>query len=372
MGGIETHLHALCGELQKSMDVEVIVANEGLNDVSGIIDGTKVTRLGTLFNLAGAPICRGMVRSIREARADIIHLHHPHPSAALAYFASGHQGRLVVTYHADVVRQRILGRVFQPFLNRLLSRSEAIIAASPDIVEHSPTLRAQRDRCHVIPYGIPLDSFQHCDIGAVQRIRERYGSPLVVSVGRLVYYKGFEYLIEAVAGTKASLLIIGEGPLRGKLEKKALACGVADRVAFLGRIENLVPYYYAADAFALASVTRSEAFGIVQVEAMACATPVVNTQLESGVPFVSLDGETGITVPPADGAALAAAINLLVNDPTLRQAYGNAARERARREFSVEVMAKRTLKLYAEVLDSVQDPYRERTGPNYRLDCLEV
>jgi glycosyltransferase involved in cell wall biosynthesis len=138
--------------------------------------------------------------------------------------------------------------------------------------------------------------------------------------------------------------------------------GVGDRVFFLGDAQDVIPYYHAADVFVLASVARSEAFGIVQLEAMTCGKPVVNTKLASGVPFVSLDRVTGLTVAPANQQALASAINALLDDPKRRVAYGQAARRRVRQEFSVEVMASRTLELYAEVMGVPIERYRRVAG----------
>ncbi|MBV9770826.1 MAG: glycosyltransferase, partial [Bryobacterales bacterium] len=127
--------------------------------------------------------------------------------------------------------------------------------------------------------------------------------------------------------------------------------GVSDKVIFAGEINNaaMPPYYHAADLFALASVARSEAFGIVQIEAMAAGLPVVNTNLDSGVPFVSLHERTGLTVPPADPQALASAINRLLDDPCLRHSLGQAGLSRAQREFSLDTMLNRTLQLYQRV-----------------------
>lgn len=356
MGGMETHLQTLCGELQKFIDIKVIVANDNRHDMESQVDGIKVTRVGRLFDFAAAPVCPGMVRKIREARADLVHIHLPNPTAILAYLMSGHKGRLIVTYHSDIIRQKVLGKAFEPILYRSLDRCAALIASSPNYVDTSPVLSAYRDRCRVIPLGIPVEQFQRYDAAQVSRIRERYGDRIVISVGRLIYYKGFEYLIRAMAGVRGRLLIVGEGPLRADLEREAQACGVADRVVFLGEVPDVVPYYHAADLSVLASVARSESFGIVQLEAMACGKPVVNTRLASGVPFVSLDGVTGLTVPPADPEALANSINLLLDNPALRAEYGRAARHRVEQEFTLEVMTRRILQLYSEVTGMSLEP----------------
>jgi len=352
IGGMETHLQALCGGLQRFVDVEVIVANDARRNEKALVDGVQVTRVGTMFDLASAPVCPGMVRKIRQAEADLVHLHLPNPTAILAYLASGHRGRLVVTYHSDIVRQKVLGRAFQPILGRALDRCSAVITSSLNYIETSPVLSAYRERCRVIPYGIPIEQFHRYDTEAVAKIRAQYGPRMVLSVGRLIYYKGFEYLIQAMARVEGRLLIAGDGPLRADLERETRSRELGDRVIFLGGVQDVVPYYHAADVFVLASTARSEAFGIVQLEAMACGKPVVNTRLDSGVPSVSVDGVTGLTVPPAHPEALASAINLLLEDPWRRMEYGRAARRRVQEEFSLEVMTHRTLQLYNEVMGS--------------------
>jgi glycosyltransferase involved in cell wall biosynthesis len=350
MGGIETHLQALCEELQKSADVRVIVASDGRQTSAEWVDGIRVTRSGTAFYITTVPVCPGMAGEIRRTPADLVHIHWPNPAALLAYLISGHRGRLIVTYHSDIVQQRAWRKLFQPILSRCLSRSAAIIVTSAAYVETSPVLSPHRHRCHVIPYGIDVARFEHCDRDEVDRIRRQYGSGIVMSVGRLIYYKGFEHLIEAMTRVSGRLLLIGDGPLRPRLEQQAIVQKVRDRVVFLGEIQNrdIVPYYHAADVFVLPSVARSEAFGIVQLEAMASGKPVVNTRLDSGVPFVSLHGITGLTVPPANPGALAEAINLLLGDAQRRTELGNAGRRRAREEFSLELMVRRTLDVYDE------------------------
>src|SRR5579864_520261 len=351
MGGIETHLQALCGELRKSLDLRVIVASDDRTRTDELLDGVAVSRIATPLSLASAPLCPGMIRAIREVDADIVHIHLPNPTAILAYLMSGHPGRLVVSYHSDTVRQKVLGALFQPCLDAALRRSDAIIVSSPNYQRSSMVLGRYRDRCHVIPYGINMAEFKHSDPVEVSDLRQQYGDRLVLSVGRLVYYKGFEYLIRAMTQVRGKLLIIGDGPFRGKLLDLVSDLGLGEKVVLAGNIpDKLTRYYHAADVFALASVARSEAFGIVQIEAMAAGLPVVNTQLDSGVPFVSIHEQTGLTVPPCEPGALAEAVNRLLDNPDLRASLGAAASLRAHQEFSLEAMATRTMSLYEQVM----------------------
>jgi glycosyltransferase involved in cell wall biosynthesis len=353
MGGIETHMQALCGELRNLVDLRVVVASNDHSATEEVLDGVAVSRVATRLTLASTPLCPGMISKIRNDRSEIIHLHLPNPMAVLIYLASRHRGRLIVTYHSDMVRQKVLGPMFEPFLHAALRRSSAIITTSPNYLRTSPVLARHQERCHVIPLGIPTEKFDRCEPKIAEGIRQQYGERLIVSVGRLVYYKGFEQLIRAMPRVRGSLLIVGEGPLGGALRALAHELGVANRVHFMGKIshELLVGCYHAAKVFVLASILRSEAFGIAQVEAMAAGLPVVNTQLDSGVPFVSIHEQTGLTVPPGEPGPLAEAMNRLLDNPDLRASLGAAATLRAHHEFSLAAMLARTVWLYEQVMN---------------------
>jgi len=348
MGGIESHLETLCEALRPDVEVSVLVANSESFDTEELVGGIPVTRVGTKLKVGTAPLCPGMVSRLRASTADIIHVHLPNPTAVLAYLASGHKGPLVVTYHSDTVKQALLGAMFEPILNRFLRQSTAIIVSSPNYLRTSATLAEHQSRCRVVPLGIPVEQFGTCSPTAVERVRGKFGNRLVLAVGRMVYYKGFEYLIEAMTRVQGHLLLVGEGPLRPELQRLVASRGLSERVSFLGVVADLVPFYHAADVFVLPSIARSEAFGIVQIEAMAAGTPVVNTSLDSGVPFVSPHGTTGLTVQPKDSVALAGAIGSLLDDDQLRAACSKAAQFRARSEFSAEKMRERTQAIYEE------------------------
>ena len=349
---METHLQALCGGLRGRADVRVVVSSDDRRSVEEVVESVPVAREATLLQAFSTAISPGMVARIRDSGADLVHIHLPNPTAVLAYLLSGYRGRLVVSYHSDIVKQKVLGRMFEPLLYAALRRSAAVITTSQNYLATSQVLQDFRDRCHVIPYGIDTAQFEKSDADAVRRIRARFGDRLVISVGRLVYYKGLEYLIRAMVDVRGTLVIIGDGPLRGKLERLAAQLGIAGKVIFAGVIDNagVRSYYHAAALFVLPSVARSEAFGIVQIEAMAAGLPVVNTSIDSGVPLVSLHEQTGLTVPPADPTALAGAINRLLEDSNLRQRFGEAGMLRARQEFSLDAMLQRTLDLYQNVV----------------------
>jgi glycosyltransferase involved in cell wall biosynthesis len=352
-GGIESHLRDLCSELRKSVDLKVIVANDSLRSARESIDGIDVLRLPRVMALASAPICPTMIASIRREKADIVHLHLPNPAAAIACLLARPTGALVITWHSDIVRQRRLVRLYKPLERLLLNRCAAIIATSPAYIASSPVLTEHADRCHLIPFGIYAEQFNDAlvDQSAVRELRRRFGSRVVLSVGRLVHYKGIKFLIRAMAKVDAKLVIIGDGPLRADLEREVASAGLFDRVIFLGEVDgNLINYFHASDVFALPSCERSEAFGIVQLEAMASGIPVVNTSIDTGVPYVSPDGVTGFTVSSRSPDEMAAALNRLFDDPVLREKMGRAARARVVNEFGIVEMAAETLDLYRSVL----------------------
>jgi len=352
MGGIETHLQTLCREVGRHAEVKVVVAGDGRRLSRANVDGIALARMGTLFNLASAPVCAGMVREIRRSAADLVHLHMPNPTGALAYLASRHPGRLLVTWHSDILRQRMLKRVFMPAERTILQMASAIVVTSENYLRTSAPLRAYQSKCRVIPYGIALERFEALQESQVQELRARHGPRIVLAIGRMVYYKGFEFLIQAMQRVRGKLVLIGDGPLRPALEREAVALGVANRISFVGELQNesTPPYYQAADLFVLPSVARTEAFGIVQLEAMASGKPVINTRLDSGVPAVSLHGLTGITVPPGNPQALGDAINQLLDNGHLRETYGQSGKHLAQQKFSAATMARAMLDLYDEII----------------------
>ncbi len=295
------------------------------------------------------PLTPGLLPRLRGRADDIFHLHMPNPAAAAAYLISGHRGKLILTHHGDTLGRAALRRISDPFVRRAMERADAIIVSSQRYLDSSDELRDFRGKCQSIPLGIDLRCEAPVDPAEVAAIRAQHGDRLVLAIGRLVPYKGFAYLIRALRHTDATLLLIGKGPLLAELRQVARDAGVAERTHFLGFVDNPTPYYHAARIFALSSISRAESFGLVQLEAMAAGLPVINTDLLSSVPEVSLHGVTGLTVPPANEQAMGNAICELLDDERKRRMYSQAATERVGR-FSADLTAKRTYEIYCQLM----------------------
>lgn len=350
---MEAVVQTLCEQhAVKGVKSEVLVSNTSCRTVSETINGIPVTRVASMFRLNSVSICPTMPIWLRGKKYDIITIHHPNPMADISYLYAKPRGKLVVVHHSDIIKQKFAFRLYRRTLNKVLRRADVIIATAQNNITYSHTLQPFADKCRVVPLGINVGTYSETEAirqGAAA-IKRTYGENLVLFVGRLVYYKGIDFLIRAAKTINGKLLIVGTGPLEKKMRRLASALGVADRVIFLGRVESLTDLYYAADVFVLPSVARSEAFGVVQLEAMACGTPIVSTDLPSGVPEVNRDGVTGIVVPPGDEDALASAVNKLLADESLRRLYGDNGREIVAREHTQEVMAERFYKIYSELM----------------------
>lgn len=300
------------------------------------VNGVSTWRAASWGIVSGMPLSLDFFRLFKKLAvdADVIVLHHPFPLAFVAYRLFGRGKKVVVWYHSDIVKQRFTKWPFMPSIRYALRNAEYILVSNKAIIENSSVLRKYSEKCHVIYFGIDPERFR--ETGEVKKkaeeIRKMYGAPLVLSVGRLVYYKGFLYLIAAMKDVPAHLLIVGSGPLKSVLQAEIDELGIGARVHIIDPVDDLVPYYHACDIFALSSSEASEVFGIVQIEAMACGKPVVNTSLPTGVPEVSVDGVTGRTVPVRDAGALAAALSeILSNKEEYHRFSENALAEVAKR-----------------------------------------
>ena len=358
-GGIETHVDNLIAALRAEVDfVRLVPARHG-RGARFIKDGVPVVRTAS-WNVDGSlALSPGLIlaawQEYRRAPCDLVHLHFPDPMSHLAALAiPAHVPRLI-TWHADITRQRRLPKFYEPWQSAILRQARAIVVATPAHLKASAPLNAPgiAAKVRVIPYGFDLERFvaPHPDTAALVAA---HPGRRIFALGRHVAYKGFAVLLEALTRLPADVRLIlgGQGPLSASLRAQAQSLGLAGRIHFAGAIADaqLPAYYQSCDVFCLPSVTRAEAFGIVQVEAMAAGKPVVGSTLGNGVDYVNQDGKTGLGVPPGDPAALAAALRALLDDPARARALGAQARVRALGEFSRAAMAGRTLALYREMV----------------------
>jgi lipopolysaccharide/colanic/teichoic acid biosynthesis glycosyltransferase/glycosyltransferase involved in cell wall biosynthesis len=362
-GGIETVLEAVCRGADQAIEPRALVLNTSRRTVHQRQDGVDVTRVGRVAAVGAVSITPSLALWVRRAPADVVVLHEPNPMALVAYALARPAAPLIVWFHSEVIRAQWKYRLFyQPLLDWVLRRASRVIVSAPPM-QDVPALAAHRDKVAVIPYGLDPAGYEP----GAEPSRDPQAQPTLLFVGRLVPYKGVDVLLRAMAGVPASLVLVGDGPLRGSLEALARQLGLQDRVRFLGRVsdDERLDWYRRADVFVLPSVTRQEAFGMVQVEAMLCGRPVVSTDLPTGVPWVNRDGESGLVVPPGDAAALSAALLRLCEDRALRARLGQGARRRAHEYFGAERMCRS----FDELCRCVAVTARERTAaaPGRRL-----
>jgi glycosyltransferase involved in cell wall biosynthesis len=357
-GGMESVVFELADGLHaRGVDLRVLCAQmPGPRSDTALYSGkypvTRVHSFGKLLSTSMAPAMLGALK--RAAAVDVIHIHLPDPLTTLALWAAKPRARVVLHWHSDIVAQQRALRLYAPLQRWLLERADAILATSRPYADSSPWLANFLHKTTVVPLGIRAPCA--ADQRAVDEVRQGFGGRRIVfSLGRMTYYKGFDVLIEAARSLPSDCVVAigGQGELLEKHQALAKRLGVTDKVHFVGRIPDsqLSAWFAAADVFCLPSVARSEAFGVVLLEAMACATPIVTTAIEgSGVPWVNQHGRTGFNVPPRDATTLAGAITTLLQDETLRQAFAANALLRFRNEFTADRMVDATLDLYRRLL----------------------
>lgn len=354
LGGVEVIVQQISEGLnhKQGIDIEVLVcsASRGRRQVDEI-NGVRVHRAGGFGIFWGMPVSFDFFRLFRVLRNqyDIIAFHHPFPLADLALLFFKPQ-KLIVHYHSDIIRQKGLEFFFRPLLLHTLKMADKIVVSNPNLINSSPYLRNFKSKCRVVPFGVDLSRFEKDESSAVEKLKDRYGN-FVLFVGRLNYYKGLQYLIEAMRGVGANLVMVGEGPEKKNLELRIKNQGLKNNVFLLPhqKQRHLINFYKACQVFVLPSIFRSEAFGIVLIEAMACGKPVISTELGTGTSWVNQDGQTGLVVAPRDSRALKLAIEKLLQNKELAQKMGQQAKQRVKEKFVLKTMLSQIANIYQNV-----------------------
>jgi len=358
-GGIEEVVHKTAKELVKNgIGVTVIASDEV--EKKEVIDGINVIRVPTKFSLSGSPISPGIFLEIIRNDFDVCDLNEPNPFSTLfAFLALSLKNKpYVISYHSDITRFSFLRfikwfyvDVFQRFF--LMRGAKKIMPTSPNYINNSDILPYFKEKIVVIPNFVEVKNEKISNV--------KHKDFRLLFVGRLIYYKGLEYLIRAMPLVakeikNVKLIMFGDGQLKEELKKLANELDVEKYIVWCKNLsdEEKIKEYKKCDIFILPSIYKSEAFGVVQLEAMIYGKPLISTNIEgSGVTFVNKNNETGIVIPPKDPEALKDAIVKLWKDKKLRTRYGKNGRKRVEKYFSSEKISKDIINVYKEITDNL-------------------
>jgi glycosyltransferase involved in cell wall biosynthesis len=345
-GGMERVLETLCQASRGLVESRVLVANASGDTVEEEVGGIPVTRVGTIGAAGSVHVAPAFARHLRRARADLIVLHEPNPWALLSYAIARPAAPLAIWYHSDVVRPALQYALFYAPMARIAyGRARRFVVSSPPLAAHAAPLAPYQSRITVIPFGIDPAPWRQPEEPSVA------DRPFVLFAGRHVDYKGVDVLLRALAASRAHAVIAGDGPRRAAWAQLAGELGLNGRVTFTGEVPDreLRRLMHACAALVLPSVTQAEAFGYVQLEAMAAGKPVISTDVPSGVSWVNQDNRTGLVVRAGDPDALRGAIDRLTGDAALAARLGAAGRARVDEEFTLERLRDRLRLFYEEL-----------------------
>lgn len=356
-GGIESVTASLAeGAVRAGNDVSVVCFRSG-NTQDSFINGVQILRSPFSFSITSQPLSVDYIKlCLKEARhADLIHMHYPNVLASLACLLAPRHTRVVVHWHSDIVGKGWMGRTVTFFDRILLQHADRIVATSSVYADSSKALAPFMSKVSIVPIGVsdPTERVDH--ILSPSWIKRLRGRRLILSVGRLVPYKGFETLITAALQMPEdiAIVIVGSGMLHDKLRGMIDASGLADRVYLAGSLaeSELSALFRNADLYCMTSCERSEAFGVVLLEAMAYGLPIVATEIHgSGVPWVNKHNFSGLNVPVNNPSLLADACLAILSSKEKQTSFAKASRLRYLTEFTEELAIRRILSIYAEVL----------------------
>ncbi|HEN3631394.1 TPA: glycosyltransferase family 4 protein, partial [Yersinia enterocolitica] len=354
-GGIEQVIFQLCeGGASKGIDSTVL----SLSKRSGIINkkiGTHTVYCSPVnFEAASTPFSFQAIKDFKKLaqQSDIIHYHFPFPFMDMVHFISGINKPTVVSYHSDIVKQKNILKIYTPLMNLFLGSVSRIVAASPNYVATSATLKKFSRKVSVIPYGLDEDSYPTPLPERIDFWKSKFGTRFFLFIGAFRYYKGLHILIEAAKNSSYPIVIVGAGPIESELKKQAEKLDIQN-IYFLGAVsdEDKASLLSLCYAVVFPSHLRSEAFGITLLEGAMYGKPLISSEIGTGTTFINIDQQTGLVVPPSDPVALRTAMDQLWDDIELSERFGRNARNRYLENFTSEKMVSSYIDLYNEIID---------------------
>lgn len=355
LGGVEQVIRQLStATAQLGVTNRIFTLSRNANTAPLLHDGaTVILRAQTTLDVASTPMSLQAISAFHaEARqADLIHYHYPWPFGDLLHLLAGRDRPAVLTYHSDVVRQRLLMPLYRPLMRRFFGRLRAIVPTSPNYLQSSALLQDYRDKTTIIPIGLDEHSYPQSTCERVEYWRGEVGQGFFLFVGVLRYYKGLHILLDACVNSQCRVVIVGAGPVEADLKQQAMRLGL-NNVDFLGAVsdEDKVALLTLCRGVVFPSHLRAEAFGVTLLEGAMYGKPLISSEIGTGSSYVNVDGVTGLVVPPNNPAALRDAMQRLQQDEVLASNMGQRARARFEELFTAQKMAASYVELYRRVL----------------------
>ena len=354
-GGVENFIKTLANGTAKLGVSNTLLTVSDKPNLSLNFSNLNIVRVKKTFEFASCPVSFQMFSSYKKclAQADIVHMHFPWPFADLVTLLSDLKckKKIIITYHSDIVKQRIIKQLYKPVMNRFLQSTSKIIVTSSKLLHSSDDLRNFKNKCRVIPVTTDVQSNASLDQNRMEYWRDKLGSNFLLFTGRFRYYKGLEVLLEAVKNTNIKTVLIGGGYLEEKLFNFVEKNGLSN-VEFVGSVsdQDKMILLKLCRAVVLPSIVRSEAFGLCLLEGLAFGKPLISTELGTGTSYVNQHGVTGLVVPPSDPIKLREAILELFSNDALAEKMGKAAYQYYCDNFTTDKVVQQYIDCYKQLL----------------------
>lgn len=354
-GGIEQVIYQL-SEAGACRDIEsTTLSLSTRGDIDNQRIGSHLANYSaTNFEVSSTPFSLSVIKKFKllAEQADIIHYHFPYPFMDMIHFITGVKKPTVVSYHSDIVKQKLALKLYNPLMSKFLNSVDCIVAASPNYVKTSVTLQKYLSKVKVIPYGLDKNSYPTANEQHLDHWRQQVGDRFFLFIGAFRYYKGLHILLDALKGIDLPLVIVGAGPIEQVLKQQAADLGLKN-IYFLGTLpdEDKAALLQLCYSVVFPSHMRSEAFGITLLEGAMFGKPLISSEIGTGTTYINLDKVTGIVVPPSDPDALRQAMVQLWDNPQMAACYGGNAARRFQELFTSERMAENYIELYQQLIE---------------------
>lgn len=336
VGGVETHIDSLASaQVRAGHQVEVLATAKGCGHQKLQFNGYTVHYTKAYTTVASTPISLSFFFHFQllKNKFDIIHFHYPYPVSDLCFLTSLPRPKAIVTYHSDIIKQRLLRYLYAPFMHIFLKRIDRVVATSPQYLKSSVVLQKYKHKVQVVPLGLP-------DLASTQCMRETKTlehQPYFLFLGEFRYYKGIKWLLEAARSVRCKILLAGNADKLENIIDQIAGSGM-DNVVLLGAVSQETRNELLAGCIGvvLPSDLRSEAFGLSLLEGAIFSKPLISCEIGTGTTYVNVNGETGIVVEPGSSEQLAEAMNTLLENPRMAKEMGEASRSRYENNFTIE------------------------------------